>query len=210
MKVLIAEDHILFREALISLLQQIVSDIQVYEVAKYEDMFKLLDKSLDFNLIILDLDLPDENWEVGLQKLNFVSPSIKLIVITANETASAIKKAVHYGAVAYIPKSIAPKIINNALKIVLDGGTYLPLQAIEKFDIQNHIPVNTDSTQHLLTFRQLEVLKLIAEGKSNKQIAYEMNIAEATVKLHINSLLKKLKVTNRTQAVIQAQKLHIL
>ena len=124
------------------------------------------------------------------------------MVLSATEDSRIIKKAAERGITAYIPKSLNPKIMQGIMKVIFAGGTYIPVSALSS--------AGSPKTAHALTRRQNEVLSLVAEGKSNKQIAYEIGVSEATVKLHINALLRALGVTNRTQAVITAQKQGIL
>lgn len=213
MRVLIAEDHVLFRDALENLLKQIDGNTEVVGATKYFEAFSALDGGEAFDLIILDLDLPDRNWEDGLSKLRDKSGETKIIVITASEDCQSIRSAAAYGISAYIPKSMPPKVLHSAIKIVLDGGTYAPMQAVTCAQEYKNSPTNQPNeelAQKMLTNRQMQVLKQIAEGKPNKQIAYEMSVSEATVKLHINALLRVLNARNRTQAVITAQKLGII
>ena len=217
MKVLIAEDHVLFRDALANLLKQIDAAVSITGVAKYSEAFAELDSGNVFDLIILDLDLPDRNWEDGLNRLREKSGATKIVVVTASEDCQTMSRSLAADIVGYIPKSLDPKILHGAIQIIIDGGTYIPINAVncQSNEYKSAAPAsgrkNDDGlAQRMLTNRQQEVLKLIAEGKSNKQIAYEMNVSEATVKLHINALLRTLNVNNRTQAVITAQKLGIL
>ena len=119
-----------------------------------------------------------------------------------------IRKILSLGIKGYIPKRSDPKIMHNALKLILDGGTYIPPALIETS--ADSYKNSNNANGKTLTHRQSQVLDLIAQGKSNKQIAYEMGVSEATVKLHINALLRSLKVHNRTQAVITAQKMGII
>ena len=116
------------------------------------------------------------------------------------------RESLEKGASGYITKRAETKILSNALKLILDGGTYIPPVMLGK---------NLDDTPakgkgKMLTNRQSQVLGLVAKGMSNKQIAYEMGVSEATVKLHINALLRAIGATNRTQAVIIAQKMGLI
>ena len=128
------------------------------------------------------------------------------MVISASENVHNIRESLEKGASGYITKRAETKILSNALKLILDGGTYIPPVMLGK---------NLDDTPakgkgKMLTNRQSQVLGLVAKGMSNKQIAYEMGVSEATVKLHINALLRAIGATNRTQAVIIAQKMGLI
>lgn len=213
MHVIIAEDHILFREAIAKLIKEIEPQATIDEVSRYEEVYQLLKDRQGYDLIIVDLDLPDIEWEQGLFQIKERSKEAKIIVITASEDIPSIKKAVSMGILGYIPKSLPPKVMLGAIKIVMEGGSYLPITAlnqIKRDSVEEEVEANKRTIKNNLTGRQLEVLRLIAQGKSNKQIAYEMQVSEATVKLHINSLLKNLQVHNRTQAVLEGQKQGIL
>lgn len=208
MKILIADDHALFRDGLAMRLEEINPDIILHQAATFSQALKILDKETDINMVIADLDMPDMKWEDGIRELKSKSPNTSLVVISASEDIRNIRKILATGIKGYIPKRSDPKIMHNALKLILDGGTYIPPALIETSS--EHASNGYKNGGKTLTNRQSQVLDLIAQGKSNKQIAYEMGVSEATVKLHINALLRSLKVNNRTQAVVTAQKLGII
>lgn len=208
MKILIADDHALFRDGLAMRLEEINPDIILHQAPTFSQALKILDKEADINMIIADLDMPDMKWEDGIEQLKKKSPDSSLIVISASEDIRNIRKILATGIKGYIPKRSDPKIMHNALKLILEGGTYIPPALIE--NSAEHNTGGYRSNGKTLTNRQSQVLDLIAQGKSNKQIAYEMGVSEATVKLHINALLRSLKVNNRTQAVVTAQKMGII
>lgn len=209
MNVLIAEDHALFRDALKNLVIQITPDIHILETSKYADTISILENTT-IDLLILDLALPDLEWEEGVHKIRDINSEVKIVIISASDDNRTIRRAAEYNIVGYIPKSFDPKILSGALKIVFDGGTYAPMSAVQSSLSDAEAKQQYASNHHNLTQRQTEVLRLVGEGKSNKQIAYEMQVSEATVKLHINALLRTLGVTNRTQAVITAQKMGLI
>ena len=208
MKVLIADDHALFRDGLAMRLEEINPDIILHQAATFSQALKILDKEFDTDMIIADLDMPDMKWEDGIAELKKKVPDAALIVISASEDIRNIRKILTAGLKGYIPKRSDPKIMHNALKLILEGGTYIPPAFIE--NTSENLSNMGRSNGKTLTNRQSQVLDLIAQGKSNKQIAYEMGVSEATVKLHINALLRSLKVNNRTQAVVTAQKMGLI
>lgn len=207
MKILIADDHALFRDGLAMRLEEIDPDVILLQAATFSQALKILDQENDVDMIIVDLDMPDMKWEEGIEQLRQKSNEINMVVISASEDVRSIRKVLASGIKGYIPKRSEPKIMHNALKLILEGGTYIPPALIEN---NAEIPLNGNHRGKTLTNRQSQVLDLIAQGKSNKQIAYEMGVSEATVKLHINALLRSLKVNNRTQAVITAQKMGLI
>ncbi len=209
MKVLITDEQSLFRDGLSLRLKQINQDINILQSANLVEMQKLLSKEPDIDILILDIDLAELNATEVINKIKTISPQTKIVAISASEDTRNIRKILSNGVKGYIPKKSDSNILSGALKLILDGGTYIPLAMLE-----NNIDYNKNIQQHPLkknlTNRQSQVLDLIAQGKSNKQIAYDMGVSEATVKLHINALLRSLKVNNRTQAVITAQKLGLI
>ncbi len=208
MKILIADDHALFRDGLSMHLEQIAPEAVISQAGNFSQALKLLDDDNRFDLILLDLDMPDMNWEEGIAKIKHKAPQARLAVISASDDLRCVRKALAEGISGYIPKRADTKVLKSALKLILDGGTYLPPSVLSQANagLFGEQPGETKSRNKTLTPRQTEVLSFVAEGMSNKQIAYEMGVSEATVKLHINALLRAVGATNRTQAVIIAQK----
>ncbi len=206
MKILIADDHALFRDELSSRLEKINPDVVLMQASSFSQALKILEKEVDLDMIIVDLDMPDMQWEEGIKILKQKSDEINIIVISASEDMRQIRKILQSGIKGYIPKRLESQTMHNALKLIVEGGIYIPPALVEN----NSEFSNNNRRSKTLTNRQSQVLDLIAEGKSNKQIAYEMGVSEATVKLHINALLRSLKVNNRTQAVITAQKMGLI
>lgn len=208
MKILIADDHALFRDGLALRLEQVASDAVILQASNYAQIFKIIKNDTDIAIIILDIEMQDMPWMEALQEMRKLLPQTAIVVVSASEDGRTIRSVMSTGVKGYIPKRSDIKVFDNALKLILDGGTYVPPVLI------NNPPINNLSTKSTglktLTNRQSQVLDLIAQGKSNKQIAYDMGVSESTVKLHINALLRSLHVSNRTQAVVTAQKLGII
>ncbi len=207
MKILIADDHALFRDELASRLEKLNSDVVLMQASSFSQALKILEKETDLDMIIVDLDMPDMQWEEGINQLKQKSDNASVVIISASEDMRNIRKILATGIKGYIPKRLEPQIMHNALKTIMEGGIYIPQALVEN---NSETTSNSNRRGKTLTNRQSQVLDLIAEGKSNKQIAYEMGVSEATVKLHINALLRSLKVNNRTQAVITAQKMGLI
>lgn len=204
MKILLADDHALYREGLILHLNKLVPQAQILQAADYDEAAAQVKQNPDIEFVIADLGMRSRNWEDGLPTLRKILPDAKTIVISASEDNNDIKKALSLGIKGYLSKRSDTKVLTAALKLIFDGGTYFPPSIVE---VNN---LSSEAKEHhrdkLLTPRQTEVLNYVAQGLSNKQIAYKMNVSEATVKLHINALLRALGATNRTQALILAQK----
>lgn len=209
MKVLIADDHALFRDGLGMRLEQIDPGAIILQASGFSQVLKILEEEKKIDLIILDLDMPDMSWEEGLAEIRKKAENSRFVVISASEDVRNIRRVLESGVCGYIPKRSDPKILNSALQLILDGGTYIPPAVIESNS--SSTPTNGGKPKgKTLTNRQAQVLDLVAQGMSNKQIAYEMGVSEATVKLHINALLRSIGVTNRTQAVVTAQKMGLI
>ncbi len=209
MKLLIADDHALFRDGLCLQLEKTVPQAVILQAANFSQAIKIIENTPDIDLIMIDLDMPDMKWEEGLKEIRRLSPQSRIAIISASEDGRNIKKALEAGISGYISKRSETKVLLSALKLILDGGTYLPPSLLE----QSHAAETVGgrrSAGNSLTPRQSEVLGYVAEGLSNKQIAYKMGVSEATVKLHINALLRAVGATNRTQAVIIAQKIGLI
>ena len=205
MKILVADEHALFRDYMASYITNLKKESVVLQVSDFPQAVKILEKEPDVNMIILDLDMPDMRRAQSIEKLKNILPNLQVVVISACEDIEQIKKIISMDIMGYIPRRFDLEMLKNALNTVLSGEKYVP-KALEDVsgETSDKFAVKT------LTNRQSQVLDLIAQGKSNKQIAYEMGVSEATVKLHINALLRSLKVNNRTQAVITAQKIGLI
>ena len=211
MKILIADDHALFRDGLSMRLEKIEPESVIFQAANFSQALKILDDEKKIDLIILDLDMPDMNWEEGLTEVREKAGDVRYVVVSASEDPKDIRKSLAQGASGYIPKRSDPKILTGALQLIIDGGTYLPPSVLDVSPTtEKNDAVASGSNGKKLTNRQQQVLGYVAQGMSNKQIAYEMGVSEATVKLHINALLRSVGATNRTQALIMAQKMGLI
>lgn len=208
MKVLIADDHALFRDGLSLSLEKLDSSATILQASNFAQALKILDTEQRFDLIIVDLEMQDMAWEEWLDAVKAKAGDARIVVISASENVHNIRESLERGVSGYISKRADSKILTNALKLILDGGTYIPPMMLGK-NLNNSDGVVKGKGKNL-TNRQFQVLELVAKGMSNKQIAYEMGVSEATVKLHINALLRSIGATNRTQAVVTAQKMGII
>lgn len=210
-KLLIADDHPLFREAIADVIRARYPDAEILQSENLDDAVVLADEHDDLDLILLDLNMPGMHGLNGLMQLRNESPTIPVVIISAEEEKSIVLQAMTYGAVGFIIKSLPREKMTQALEQVLAGQVYLPSDVIRsnsdssrsnrrRID-QNAIAPDTLNS---LTRRQLLVLERMANGESNKQIAYTLCIAETTVKAHVSAILRKLNVHNRIQAVLSA------
>ena len=216
MKILVADSHTLFREGFSRQLQRFESITELQEVTDFEAVIKLADQKKTFDLIFADKDILGTDWKEKFQSLKTMFPKARLVMMGESEEQNDIIDAFDLGAVGYITKLSPDSLIINALHLILDGNVYVPPAVLKGLKKPARVSGESRILTHALpngknlTFRQSQVLQHLSNGLSNKQIAYEMNVSEATVKLHINALLRHLHVENRTKAVVTAQRLGIL
>lgn len=202
--VLVIDDHPLYCDALASTLKRIYQLQTVKKATTLNDALKLVGSRFMPDLVVLDLRLPDVTGLSGFLKIRDKMPDVPILVISAissNETIQALMEA---GAAGFVPKDASPKVLQNALMIVREGQKYLPpgytASSVPCGDALSTCEIARKIAD--LTPQQARIMKLICAGKPNKQIAYEMSLAEATVKAHITALLRRLGVHNRTQAAV--------
>ncbi|MBC7750712.1 MAG: response regulator transcription factor [Candidatus Saccharibacteria bacterium] len=203
MNILIVDDHPLFRSALIQAVQNALPHAVINETASVAGLHSFLEQQLEPDLVLLDLNLPDASGFSALVHLRATYPALPVIVVSAHEESSIMQRALAHGALAYIPKSAPPRRIYEAIQTVLAGETWLPNQQNLSLD-DPRASAETDLAVRLqsLTPQQFRVLMMIAEGLLNKQIAYTLNVSEATNKAHVTAIFRKMDVQNRTQAVL--------
>lgn len=208
-KLIVADDHPLFRNALINAISNTFSTKATIETDSFDSTCQALEQHPDTDLLLLDLHMPGNCGFLGLIQLRKNYPALPIVVISASEELDVVKRVISFGASAYIPKSANPSQISEALKEVLSGELWVPpsmQKALDEQDAQEH-DLDLAARVAQLTNQQYKVLYYLTEGWLNKQIAYDLNISEATVKAHITAIFRKLGCTNRTQVVIQAQRL---
>ena len=202
---LIADDHPLFREALIHVLGKMFTDLACTEVCSVEEALVAVSDD-DYALILLDLYLPGVEGFSGLVSLRNRTPATPIVVVSAFDSAESVRQAMRLGAAGFLPKSSPKEIMASAIRLILSGGTYLPPEVLS--DAQPHPRADQpDDDFCCLTRRQMMVLELLAEGKSNKEIARELDISQITAKAHISAILRKLRVSSRAQAIVAANRM---
>lgn len=210
MKILLADDHTMFREGLCHVLRALIEDVSVIEAADYPETIRAAQEHSDLDLILLDLRMPGMDGLAGVEAVRSVRPEVPLVVISAITDKRYVLGAIDRGAAGYIPKALSSKVLVGALKLVLSGGVYLPAEAISTDQASaeaNWDEGSVDDAPPELTRRQTDVFGLLALGLSNKEIGCRLALSEGTVKLHVGALLKKLGVNNRTQAAVKASRL---
>ena len=211
MNILIVDDHPLFRHALIQAVRYSLPQAQIHETAAVNEFYERLEKGPEPDLVLLDLNLPGASVFSALVHVRAQYPSLPIIVVSAHEETSIIQRSIAHGAMGYIPKSAHPSHIGEAIREVLDGEIWLPpnLPANMNFDPRAADETALAERIQSLTPQQFRVLMMVAEGLLNKQIAYELDVSEATIKAHVTAIFRKLGVQNRTQAVLAINALNI-
>ena len=203
MKVLIADDHPLVRDALKRTLLLVEPGAQVLEAADYAGALQLM-QTESLQLALLDLHMPGMDRVDGLRRLRLLFPQLPIALASGEDDPVVIRATLSAGAVGFLPKSESPELLQQALRLVLGGGTYLPAQALA--DLRHGAPPPKPNASGL-TPRQLDVLRCLMRGQPNKLIARELGLTEGTVKIHIAAILRTLQARNRTEAVVVARDL---
>src|SRR5262245_42799325 len=219
MKFLVVDDHELIREAMRGALKQLDGNAAILEAADSRQAMPLIQENNDLDLILLDLNLPDSDGFSVLVELRKSYPSVAVVVMSAQQDHDSVVKALNLGALGFIPKSATRKVILGALHLVMSGGIYIPPQALpsEQPPLTPTAPTSQAKPETGgdkvspadlgLTGRQIDVLALIMQGKSNKAICRVLDLSEPTVKSHVSAILRALKVSNRTEIVVAANAL---
>lgn len=205
--ILIVDDHPLFVEALELVIQNAFSDATVAKAVSIETARTVLDEESGFDLVLLDLSMPDTRGLEGVIELRTRYPKVPIVVVSALEDARIIHEVLQCGVAGFISKSTRGGDLARALQDVLDGAVVVPKDyqppssagGTDASELANRIAT--------LTPQQVRVLHMLRQGLLNKQIAYDLGVGETTVKAHVSEILRKLKVASRTQAVIEASKI---
>lgn len=210
-RVLIADDHPLFRSALRQVVTSLFDDYEILEAGTLEEAERCVggEDDLDLDMVLLDLQMPGASGFSGLVRLRNAAPSIPIVVVSAAASKEVMRAAITYGAAGFIPKSLSTDMIGKGMTCVLSGNVFLPPDGEGGEEVCT-MPVSDHEGDRIssLTHGERRVLELLAKGKPNKIIAYELGIRESTVKAHITAILRKLKVHSRTQAVLAARDLN--
>ena len=210
-RVLIVDDHPLYRDALAETMRTAFEACEVNGVGTLEEAFAALDEGFEPDLLALDLKLPDVTGISGFEKLRSRNPDAKILVISALATGDLVRSLLDRGAMGFSPKESSADSLRRAAREIAAGRRYVPPQfragaapAAEAEDNgAGSFPAGSPLAN--LTPQQTRILGLIREGKPNKIIAWELDLAEATVKAHITALLRRLGVRSRTQAALLAE-----
>ncbi|MGN6462641.1 MAG: response regulator transcription factor [Pseudolabrys sp.] len=207
-KLLIADDHPLFRGALREGISGLMNRAEIAEAGTFDEAVAILDRSGDIDLVLLDLAMPGARGFSGLIYLRTQYPGVPVVVVSANDDPATIRRCMEFGASGFIPKTLGVEDMRAAISRILGGGLWTPPDV----DLSAGSDAETAALMArmaTLTPQQVRVLMMLSEGLLNKQIAYQLNVSEATVKAHVSAILQKLGVESRTQAVIAAAKIEV-
>ncbi|HIK73464.1 MAG TPA: response regulator transcription factor [Alcanivorax sp.] len=208
-QVLIADDHPLFREAIARVIDDGFPGSTLLEASDLDTALAMAGRHDDLDLVLLDLNMPGMQGLGGLVQLRNLFPTLPAVIVSAEEEKRVILQTITYGAVGFITKSTPRKQMIQALEQVLAGSIYLPADIIragagDEGAASRREPDDLSEVLATLTRKQLQVFERMSRGESNKVIAYQLNIAESTVKAHVSAILRKLGATNRVQAILSA------
>ena len=210
MKVILADDHALFRDGFALLLQQHEPNVQCHVGSSFDDALILLQTHSDADILLLDLNMPGMHGVSSVHEVQQKYPGVPVIILTAEESRSQMEALLATGAAGYIPKSSSALVMVSAIRLVMAGGIYVPPQLLGGgLSAPPRGAAGLEGAAHL-TERQLQVLRLLAAGKSNKLICRELNLGEGTIKVHLSAIYRALNVTNRTEAAMGAQRLGLM
>jgi two-component system nitrate/nitrite response regulator NarL len=211
MKLLVIDDHPVFRDGLTALLRQTDANTTVLQARDSAEGIQLVEQHDDLDAVFVDLLMPGMGGEATVRELAHRRPDLPVIVLAGSENPRDVRRALGAGALGYVPKSANPQTLLAALRLVLTGNIYVPpflVQAPEVRGDEIPAPHNPNAIEHL-TERQIQVLKLLQEGLSNKEIGARLGIAEEAVKAQVAAIFRALNVVNRTQAANAVRELKL-
>lgn len=202
---LIVDDHPLFCDALGMTLQAVAGIEQLEQVDRLEAALGVLAGGLRPDVIMLDLNLPDVNGLEGLMQLRQAAPEVPVVVVSSVDEPRVIRAAIIAGAAGYVPKHSQRDLFRQAFAALARGDIFVPESSAEALSAPASQQDEALRRMSQLTRQQANILEKICAGKMNKQIAYDLSIAETTVKAHVTAIMRKLGVCSRTQAVLLAR-----
>ena len=225
MKVLIADDHRLIIEGVKIKLAELDPGIETVVAMNLDELDRSVAAHADtLDLALVDITMPGTQGHQHVAKLRAQAPALPVIVLSGSEDAELMRSLIDLGVLGFSPKAYSPDVMLSAIRLVLAGGIYIPPLLLTNAQAQGWQPAATpappppvadparsvDGLRKLLTERQIDVMRLLSQGKPNKLIARELGISEGTVKIHLAAIFRALNVRNRVEAVVASRKLQDL
>jgi DNA-binding NarL/FixJ family response regulator len=211
-RVLIADDHPLFRAALVQALSDCLPDADIFQARDLPEAWQVLETDETIDLVLLDLHMPGNQGLTGLAAIRLSFPAVAVVVVSANEDPTVIRRALDHGAAGFIPKSAGLDELTEAINTVMDCREWIPPHLARSVAGTESDDQDLELSRRIasLTPQQFRVLAMVADGRLNKQIADELGIQERTVKAHMSEIFQKLEVRNRTQAGVAFRRLELI
>jgi DNA-binding NarL/FixJ family response regulator len=201
LRIVIADDHPLMRAALVAALASLGPRVAFLEASRHEDALALITREPAPDLALMDLHMPGARGVEAIRDMRARAPHVPLAIVSAEDDPSAVRALLALGIAGFIPKTDKPAVIASAVRLILAGGVYVPPGLV------NGAPASAAARDSAgLTERQMDVVRLLARGLSNKAIARELGVSEGTIKEHLLAVFRALDVRNRTSAVLAAKR----
>jgi two-component system nitrate/nitrite response regulator NarL len=209
MKFLIVDDHPVVRDGVAALLRSAGPDTEVLQACDSSEGLRIVDARHDLDAVFLDLSMPGLGGVPALQEFGKRRPDLPVIVLSSSEDPSDVRSALAAGALGYVPKSASAQTLLAALQLVLSGNVYVPPLLLDA-RARGGAETQSGADAAQLTERQIDVLRQLSRGLTNKEIANRLGISEKTIKAHMTAIFKMLNVSNRTQAVTAARQAELI
>jgi len=209
MRVLIADDHPLYREAVRAHVERTFPGAETVLVGSVDEAIAHLRDGTQLDMVIVDLVMPGTTDTSGVRRIVEVAHGAPVAVVSGTVEPSDVHACIAAGARAFVPKTLDPKVFASALSIVAAGGTYVPVEFLANPSAQAR-PEPGGAHPELLAPRDLEILRMLVGGRSNKEIARELGIQEITVKVNLTRIFGRLGARNRAQAAAIAVELKLI
>jgi two-component system, NarL family, nitrate/nitrite response regulator NarL len=210
MKVLIVDDHPVLREGLAALLRQSGPGTSVLQAGDAAEALAFVAQNADLDIVVLDIVLPGMSGLPAIAEIARMRPDLPIVVLSSSENPQDARRALAQGALGYVPKSANPQTLLAAIRLVLNGDLYVPPLILDETAAARLAHLGRGAGLVALTDRQIDVLRRLVEGQSNKIIALDLGLSEKTVKARVTGIFKSLNVVSRTQAAAIAREIGII